>query len=401
MSSLFLDGNQKTINWFKTHENDFIQLRQFFHEHPELSKKEHSTTDKITEILESWGIKTDRSFLETGVIGLIKKGSSPKRVALRADIDALPIDEKTNLPYKSKNEGIMHACGHDGHLSMLLFATKYLQEEADFDGEVLLIFQPNEEDSAGARDLVEAGLFKKYPVDAVYAAHNYPGEDVGKIMINDGPQMAGTVSIEIDIHGIGCHAAHPYKGVDPVVTAAQLIVALQSIPSRNIAATDSVIITIASIHGGTAHNIIPETVKLTGTLRYFDPKIRDITKNRIHEITNGICTAFGGHADVRLVDGYIATINHTNETNIAIKAAKSIYKPENIILNKTPSMGAEDFGFMLADQQGAYFYIGNGPDSSTNKLHNAGFDFNDDSLLYGGVYWATLAQYFLSDAKDQ
>lgn len=399
MTSHFLDENQKIIDWFKMHENDFIKLRHYFHANPELSKKEHSTSEKINQLLTSWGIKTDRSFLETGVIGIIKKGKSTKRIALRADIDALPIDENTNLPYQSINTGIMHACGHDGHLTTLLFAAQYLQKIADFDGEILLIFQPNEEDSAGARDLVNAGLFQKYPVNAVYAMHNFPGADVGELLISDGPQMAGTVSIEIDVHGIGCHAAHPYKGVDPIVTAAQIIVALQSIPTRNIAATDSVIITIASIHGGTAHNIIPETVKLTGTLRYFDPIIRDKTKQRIHEITTGICTAFGGHAEVRLTDGYIATVNHNVETDIALKAAQTIYKSSSINQNKTPSMGAEDFGFMLADQKGAYFYLGNGPDSSTNKLHNSGFDFNDDNLIYGGVYWATLAQYFLNHAK--
>lgn len=400
MTLHFLDENQETIQWFKKHENDFIKMRQFFHENPELSKKEFATTDKINELLESWGIKTDRSFLETGVIGLIKKGTSSKRIGLRADIDALPIDENTDLTYKSKKAGIMHACGHDGHLAMLLFAAKYLQETADFDGEILLIFQPNEEDSAGARDLIEAGLFKKYPVDAVYAMHNFPGADVGTLLICDGPQMAGTVSIEIDIHGIGCHAAHPYKGVDPIVTAAQVIVALQSIPTRNMAATDSVIITIGTIHGGTAHNVIPETVKLTGTLRYFDPKIRELTKKRIHEITEGICTAFGGRADVRLQDGYIATVNHTKETEIALKAAQTTFKSDAIATEKTPSMGAEDFGFMLADQKGAYFYIGNGPDSSTNKLHNAGFDFDDRNLLYGGVYWSVLAQYYLDNAQD-
>lgn len=398
MTFHFLDENQETIRWFKKHENDFIKIRQFFHENPELSKKEFTTSDKINELLNEWGIKTDRSFLETGVIGLIKKGTSHKRVGLRADIDALPIDEKTNLPYKSRNEGIMHACGHDGHLSMLLFAAKYLQEVADFDGEILLIFQPNEEDSAGARDLINAGLFNQYPVDAVYAMHNFPGAEVGTLLITDGPQMAGTVGIEIDIHGIGCHAAHPYKGVDPIVTAAQVIVALQSIPTRNMPATDSVIITIGSIHGGSAHNIIPETVKLTGTLRYFDPKIRDLTKKRIREITEGICAAFGATADIRLDDGYIATVNHDKESEIALKAAQTLFKPEAIATVKTPSMGAEDFGFMLADQKGAYFYIGNGEDSATNKLHNAGFDFHDQNLLYGGVYWAILAQYYLNNA---
>lgn len=400
MTLQFLDGNQKMINWFNEHENEFIKLRQFFHSTPELSRKEFLTSNKINELLTSWGITTDRSLLETAVIGLIKKGNSTKRIALRADIDALPIDETNDFEYKSKNAGIMHACGHDGHLTMLLFAAKYLQEEADFDGEVLLVFQPDEEDTAGARDLINAGLFQKYPVDAVYGIHNYPGENVGKILINDGPQMAGTVGIEIDIHGIGCHAAHPYRGIDPIVITAQVILALQSIPSRNIAATDSVVITIGTINGGTANNIIPETIKLTGTLRYFDPAIRDLTKKRITEITHNICSAFGGHADVCLNDGYIATVNHSKEAEIALKAAQKIFKAEDIITTKAPSMGAEDFGFMLADQKGAYLFIGNGADSSTNKLHNSGFDFDDKNLIPGGMFWAGLAQYFLDNIEN-
>lgn len=399
MTLNFLDENQETIQWFKNHTNEFVELRRHFHAHPELSKKEFSTTEKINELLESWGISTDRSFLETGVVALLKKGTSTKRVALRADIDALPIDESTNLNYKSKSDGIMHACGHDGHLTMLLFAAKYLQEEANFDGEILLIFQPNEEDSAGARDMINAGLFQKYPVDAVYAMHNFPGAPVGQLLIKDGPQMAGTVAIDIDLHGVGCHAAHPYKGVDTIVMAAHLIVALQTIPVRNLSAIDSAIITIGTIHGGTAHNVIPETVKLTGTLRYFDPVVRDTVKRRIQEVTDGICQTFGGRADVRLTEGYIATINHTKETDIALKAAQTLFDAKDIVTDKVPSMGAEDFGFMLADQKGAYVYIGNGHDSCTNKLHNAGFDFHDDNLLYGGVYWATLAQYFLDNAQ--
>lgn len=401
MSLNFLNENQSINIWFKAHENQFIQLRHYFHQHPELSKKEYKTSEKINELLMSWGIQTDASLLETAVIGLIKKGNSTRRIALRADIDALPIDEKTNLPYASKNNGIMHACGHDGHLTMLLFAAKYLQEEADFDGEILLIFQPNEEDSAGARDLINAGLFEKYPVDAVYAIHNFPGAEVGKLLINEGPQMAGTVGIEIDIHGIGCHAAHPYRGVDTILVASHVVVALQSIPARNIAATDSVIITIGAIHGGTAENIIPETVKLKGTLRYFDPIIKNLTKTRIHHLINGICEGFGAKADIQLTDNYISTINHTKETQIALEAAKTIFKSDHIIETKTPSMGAEDFGFMLAEQKGAYIYIGNGEDSSCNKLHNKGYDFNDDNLIPGGIFWVTLAQYFLNnkDAK--
>lgn len=331
MTLNFLDENSRMIQWFKEHHDEFTKVRQYFHATPELSKKEFKTTEKINELLTQWKIPTDSSLLATGVVAIIKKGTSTKRIGLRADIDALPIQEKTNLPYQSHNEGIMHACGHDGHLAMLLFAAKYLQEAADFDGEVLLIFQPNEEESAGARDMIEAGLFEKYPVDAVYAMHNFPGSGVGTLLINDGPQMAGTVSIEIDIHGIGCHAAHPYRGVDTVLVASHVIVALQSIPSRSISATDSIIITIGTIHGGTAHNVIPETVKLTGTLRYFDPEVKDRVKARIEKLTQSTCEAFGATAEIRLTEGYISTINHTNETAIALKAAQSIFPTQQII----------------------------------------------------------------------
>ena len=384
------------VQFLQKNDEKFRKLRQQIHANPELSREEFETANLIEEKLKSWNISTER-LSTTGVIGILQKGDfeNAPRIGLRADTDALPIDEKSDLPYASKNPGVMHACGHDGHTTMLLAAAQYLALEAKFDGTIIFIFQPDEEDQAGARRMVEDGLFEKFPVDAVYAVHNFPGALQGEILIKKGPQMAGTCEVRIDVFSKGGHAAHPYQTTDSVLVASEIVVGLQSIIARNISGIDAAVLTIGSIHGGHANNVIPNKVSLLGTLRYFDLKVRDLVKARIEQLANGICSAYGATCEVRLTDGYIPTINHDKETEVADEAISTLINPEFITRNKVASMGAEDFGFMLHACPGAYFYIGNDVDETFTGLHTDQYDFNDDNILIGAATWATLALYFL------
>lgn len=398
LSNIIKNPDSSLIHFLQKNDEKFRKIRQSIHQNPELSRQEFETATLIESLLKSWNISTER-LDTTGVVGILQKGDfeNAPRIALRADTDALPIDEKSALPYASKNAGVMHACGHDGHTTMLLAAANYLSTEAEFDGTIVFIFQPDEEDQAGARRMVEAGLFEKFPVDAVYGVHNFPGARQGQILIKKGPQMAGTCEIQIDIFSKGGHAAHPYQTVDSVLVASEVVVGLQSIISRNISGIDSAVITIGSIHGGHANNVIPNKVSLHGTLRYFDLKIRDLIKARIQQLTEGICSAYGATSDIRLIDGYIPTINHDAETDIALEAIETLITPEYITQDKIASMGAEDFGFMLHACKGAYFYIGNDVDETFTGLHTDQYDFNDDNILVGGATWATLALHFLKN----
>lgn len=391
-TKFFLNPDTQFIKSLAKSEPEFRLLRQKLHSMPELSREEFKTAELIESLLQSWGIETER-ISTTGVIGVIKKGSTPeaKSIGLRADIDALPITEANEISYASQNPGVMHACGHDGHTTMLLLAAKYLALEAQFNGTVVLIFQPDEEDTAGARRMIEDGLFEKYPVDNVFAIHNFPGAPQGKVLIKPGPQMAGTCAIDIAVHSPGGHAAHPYQTVDSVLVASQIVVSLQSIVARNISGLDSAVITIGAINGGSANNVIPDKVTMKGTLRYFDLDVLATAKNRIEAIATGIAESYGATATVTLTDGYIPTINHDKETMLATETIQSIIKPEYIRHDKVPSMGAEDFGFMLHEKPGAYFYIGNDRNEEFVGLHTAEYDFNDDNILVGGAIWAKLA----------
>lgn len=396
LSKILKTPNSSLIQFLQAHDEKFRKLRQTIHANPELSRQEFETANLIESLLQSWDIQTER-LSTTGVIGILRKGDfkNGKRIGLRADTDALPIEEQGELPYRSNNSGVMHACGHDGHTTMLLAAAQYLAEKAEFDGTIIFIFQPDEEDQAGARRMVEDGLFEKFPVDAVYAVHNFPGAPAGKILIKKGPQMAGTCEVHIDVFSKGGHAAHPYQTVDSVLVASEIVVGLQSIISRNISGIDSAVLTIGSIHGGHANNVIPNKVSLLGTLRYFDIQIRDLIKARIQTLANGICAAHGATCEVRLIDGYIPTINHDQETEIAIEALTGLMQPDFITHNKVASMGAEDFGFMLHECPGAYFYIGNDQNEIFTGLHTDQYDFNDNNILIGAAAWVTLAQHFL------
>ncbi len=375
--------------------SEMIELRRHFHQYPELSMQEYQTSDKIAELLTHWGIEVTRGIANTGLVGVLKKGNSHQCIGLRADMDALPITETTGKSYASKNAGVMHACGHDGHMAMLLTAAKYLAHDGQFDGTVVFIFQPDEEVNAGAKVMIDEGLFQRFPVDQVFAMHNYPTAPVGQLMVCKGPVMAGTVSIEITITGVGAHAAHPNLGIDPVVVSAHIITAIQSIASRNLDPLEAGVITIASIHAGKAHNVIPQSVEMTGTMRYFDDKVRERMKTRLNSIVQQTAAAFGATASIRLIDGYIPTINHDSPTDLCYDVACQLTGKENVVTDKLPSMGAEDFAYMLAARPGTYLFIGNGPGEGGCMLHNPAFDFNDDNILVGGAYWSALVEHAL------
>lgn len=398
LETIFNENAPPFLKKLALYQQEFTQLRQHFHQNPELSREEYSTARKIESLLRSWGIKTER-LIETGVVASITKGENPyKNIGLRADTDALPIEEETNLPYASQHQGVMHACGHDGHTVTLLMAAKYLKLEAEFNGTVTLIFQPDEEDTAGAKRMIEAGLFEKYPVDAVFGYHNFTGASSGTLFIQNGPQMAGTCSIKITVKSKGGHAAHPYQTVDTIFVAAKIITALQSIPSRNLSAIDSAVITIGAIHGGAANNAIPNQVTMEGTLRYFDIKVRERVKERIHTLTEGIAQSYGAWVEVSINDGYIPTINHP-EGSLLVKDAMSTLFKENVIFeDKPPSMGAEDFGFMLAEKPGAYFFLGNNSKTPKGEIiphHTSLFDFDDENLLIGSAIFIQLVKEYL------
>ncbi|GBU10075.1 aminobenzoyl-glutamate utilization protein A [Gammaproteobacteria bacterium] len=392
----FNQESASLIQELQKHVGEITAIRRFFHQHPELSRQEFKTADKIAALLESWNIKVTRNIGGTGLVGVITKGLSSKMIGIRADMDALPIDEATHKDYASVNQGVMHACGHDGHMAMLLLAAKYLSLEATFDGSIVLIFQPDEEDDAGARRMIEDGLFDKFPVDCVFGMHNYPNAPIGQVMISHGPQMAGTIGLEITVTGLGCHAAHAYNGIDSILVAAHIVVGLQTIVARNLPAQDAGVITIASIHAGKANNVIPQSVEMIGTIRYFDPKTAAIMEEKVKSVAQGIAAAFGASADVRLKHGYIATVNHTEQADFCIKTAQKLLKPEAICLTKKPSMGAEDFAFMLAAKPGCYLFIGNGPGDGGCTLHNPAFDFNDANILVGGAFWTQLTLDYLA-----
>lgn len=398
LETIFNENAPPFLEKLSLYHQEFTQLRQHFHQTPELSREEFSTAKKIESLLKSWGIKTER-LIDTGVVASITKGKSPyKNIGLRADTDALPIEEETGLPYASQHHGAMHACGHDGHTATLLMAAKYLKYEAEFNGTVTLIFQPDEEDTAGAKRMIEAGLFEKYPIDAVFGYHNFTGAPTGTVFIQNGPQMAGTCSINITVKSKGGHAAHPYQTVDTIFVAAKIITALQSIPSRNLSAIDSAIITIGAIHGGSANNAIPNQVSMIGTLRYFDLKVRERVKERIHTLLEGIAKGYGAQVKISIEDGYIPTINHPKESSLVKKAMKTLFKEEVISQEKPPSMGAEDFGFMLAEKPGAYFFLGNNSLDSEGGIiphHTSLFDFDDHNLLIGAAIFIQLVKDYL------
>ena len=377
--------------------SEMTEWRQHIHRHPETAFEEHNTSDYVAMRLHEFGVEVHRGLAGTGVVGTLKgsRGDGPA-IGLRADMDALDIEEKNEIDYKSENPGKMHACGHDGHSAMLLGAAKYLAETRNFAGTVHFIFQPAEENEAGGRVMVEEGLFDKFPVESVYGMHNMPGIPVGEFAIRPGPIMASSDIFEITLTGIGTHAALPQLGRDPVIAASQLVSALQAITSRTVSPLDAAVVSVTQLHMGDTWNVIPEEAVIRGTTRALKPEVQDHLEAELSRVTNGIAAAFSVEARVNYERRYPPTINEPLETILTADVAREIAGKDMVSLDKDPMMGAEDFAFMLNEKPGAYMWIGNGPGDGGCMLHNPRYDFNDNILALGASYWAKLAETRLS-----
>jgi hippurate hydrolase len=388
---------QKIVSHIDTQLAYFQALRRDIHSHPELGFDEHRTGKVICDTLEKLCISYEGEIGRTGIVGIIKgrETSSGRAIGLRADMDALPMRECTNLTYTSVHEGKMHACGHDGHVTMLLAAADYLQKTKNFDGTVYLIFQPGEEGYNGGHEMVKDGLFEKFPIEQIYAIHNWPSLPLGSISIPLGPVMAASDIFEIRIKGKGGHGGvAPQCAVDPILIAGQIIAAVNTIVSRNLDPLDAGVISLCAISGGSleAYSVIPDEVTITGTTRSLRQEVRDLIEDRLRETVENIGRALGGTATVKYLTGVPATVNTEAEALLARRAATEIVGSDNMISNPVPSLGAEDFSFMLLERPGAYIHLGTGDSEHCQNLHSANFDFNDSAIPLGGALLARIAE---------
>ena len=362
-------------------------IRRDIHAHPELGMEEHRTAELVAKKLEEWGIEVHRGVGRTGVVGVLRSGQGNRAIGLRADMDALPILEDTGLPWSSTVPGKMHACGHDGHTTMLLGAAKYLAETKRFSGTVHFIFQPGEEGCGGALAMLEDGLFERFPCDAIYGMHNRTGMDVGEYAVRPGPIMAGGVFFDITLTGKGAHGARPEECIDPVLTACQLGTALQSVVSRNLKPRDPAVLSVTKITGGDAYNVIPQTAVLSGTARFFDRRVGDEMERAVRRLADGVAAGFGATASVDWRLLFAPTINAPEPTVAVGQAVRGLGMP--LLTEKPPVMGSEDFAFMLEKVPGAYLNVGNGPGFSP---HHPGYAFEDEAIPYGAGLYAKLIE---------
>ena len=366
--------------------------RRQIHENPELLYDVEETAKFVADKLRAFGCDEVKTAIgRTGVVGVIRgaKGSSARAIGLRADMDALPIQEETNLPYRSKTPGKMHACGHDGHTAMLLGAARRLAQTRDFAGNAIVIFQPADEGGAGGKAMIDDGLMDRFGIEEVYGMHNMPTLPVGSFMLRKGPLMASADEITIAVEGRGGHGAMPHQCIDPVVVGAQIVLALQTIASRNVDPLDSCVVSVTRFEAGTANNIIPQSAWLNGTVRTLKPETRDLVEKRIHEIAAGLAAAAGATARVDYHRSYPPTVNHAAQTDFAARVARKVAGDSHVDADAAPVMGAEDFSFMLEARPGAFIFVGNG---DTAKLHHPSYDFNDAALPYGMSYWVELVE---------
>jgi amidohydrolase len=376
-------------------ESEMKEWRHHLHAHPETSFQEHNTSAFVAEKLRSFGLAAASGIGGTGVVGTLTRGQEGKAIGLRADMDALDIQEENDLDYKSTVPGKMHACGHDGHTAMLLGAAKYLALNGKFNGTVQFIFQPAEENEGGGRAMIEDNLFSRFPVDSVFGMHSFPILPEGSFAIRSGPMMAAYDVFDISVRGTGGHAAMPNIGRDPIVAVAQIISMFQTIVSRNVDPVESAVISVTEIKGGTAYNIIPETVTLRGTTRHFQPHIQDMIELRIKEVLKGVDTSMGVTTNLKYDRRYPAVVNAAKQTDEAISAAALVAGKDNIITNIPLIMGSEDFAFMLQAKPGAYIAVGAGMPRANGMFHRPGFDFNDRVLTTGTDYWISLVESLL------
>ena len=393
----------KVLDSLITHASSIAAIRRDIHAHPELFFEEVRTADLIAAKLTEWGIPIHRGLGKTGVVGILKQGHSERAIGLRADMDALPVQEHNQFSHASRHAGKMHACGHDGHVAMLLAAAQHLSQHKNFDGTVYLIFQPAEECGGGAREMIRDGLFDMFPMDAVFAMHNWPGLEVGKFALSAGPVMASSNEFKITIHGKGSHAALPHDGIDPVPIACQMVQAFQTIISRNKKPVDAGVISVTMIHTGEVTNVVPDRCELQGTVRTFTPEVLDMIEQRMRDIAQHTCAAFGATCTFEFERNYPATFNHANETAFARQIMTEIVGESQVVAQE-PTMGAEDFSYMLQAKPGAYCFIGNGEGAHRHlghgegpcTLHNPNYDFNDDLIPLGGTYWVRLVEAWLT-----
>ena len=379
-------------------------IRRDIHAHTELRFEENRTSDIVAQTLAAWGIEVHRGMGRTGVVGVIRQGGGRKMVGLRADMDALPIQEGNNFPHRSTHAGKMHACGHDGHTAMLLAAARCLVETRRFDGTVVLVFQPAEEGGAGAQRMIDDGLFDRFPCDAVFGMHNWPGMSVGRFAVASTAAMASSNEFQIRVDGRGGHAALPHLGVDPVFVAVQIAQGLQGIVTRAKKPIDAAVLSITQIHGGDTLNVIPEHAQLSGTVRTLADDVTTLIEERMQRVARLTAEAHGATATVRFVRNYPPTVNHPEEAEFAASVMDEIVGAANVVRGFEPTMGAEDFAFMLKVKRGAYVFIGNGEGSHRAEghglgpctLHNPNYDFNDELIPLGATYWVRLAERFLA-----
>jgi len=376
--------------------DEFVQLRRDLHQNPELAFHEHRTSKLVASKLASWGYNVATGIAGTGVVATLQRGKSDRSIGIRADMDALPIEEQTGLAYASRNPGVMHACGHDGHTTILLAAARYLAEVGEFNGTLRLIFQPAEEIGAGARKMIADGLFDRFPVDAVFGLHNWPSEPAGTFGFVSGAAMASVDLAIINIVGKGGHGAEPHRGIDPVLASASFITALQSVVSRNVDPQEMAVATVGSIHAGSASNVIPESVELKLTMRAYSEAVRQQLKERIPALARAQAESFGARADVDYRLGFPALVNHADETGFARNVALATVGRERVAETFKPRTASEDFAFMLQERPGSYLFVGNG-DSA--PLHSASYDFNDAIIAPAARYWVRLVETYLSETR--
>ena len=400
----------KLIDSIVAQAPSIAQIRKDIHAHPELCFEEVRTADLVAQKLTEWGIPIHRGMGTTGVVGIVHGkdgGQSGHAVGLRADMDALPMQEFNTFDHASKHQGKMHACGHDGHTAMLLAAAKHFAKHRDFDGTIYLIFQPAEEGGGGAREMIKDGLFDKFPMQAVFGMHNWPGMAAGQMAVSPGPVMASSNDFKITITGKGAHGGMPHMGNDPVPIACQIVTAFQTIITRNKKPVDTGVISVTMIHGGEANNVIPDSVELQGTVRTFKPEVLDLIEARMRQVAEGCCAMNNAQCDFYLNRNYPATINSPDEAAFARQVMVDIIGADNVNAQE-PTMGAEDFSYMLQAKPGAYCFIANGDGDHRTighgggpcTLHNPSYDFNDDLIPLGATYWVQLATKWLAQAHQ-
>ena len=377
------------------YQAELSSIRQDIHMHPEIAFEEQRTSDIVAAKLAEFGCEVHRGLAKTGVVGTLRRGNTTRAIGLRADMDALPIQERNTFGHASVNKNKMHACGHDGHTTMLLGAARYLAETKNFNGTVHFIFQPAEEGLGGGRVMVEEGLFEKFPCDAVFALHNVPGLPVGHMSVKPGTLLASADSWTMKVQAKGSHGAMPHQGNDPFIIACQIVLAIQTIASRNVDPLDSVVVSVGFIKGGDTFNVIPDEVQMGGTARALLPHVQDMVEARLGEIARGVASAYGATVDYKYIRRYPPTINHPDETEFAAKVAEEVCGAANVKRDIPPVMGGEDFSFMLRKVPGAMLWLGNGPGEGNCLLHNPHYDFNNEAIPTGVSFLVRLTERFL------